>query len=198
MTIEEIIDGLTSDLVAETLARLAGFAAPGSLGDGYEAAPSRGIEELQTRDLLAVQPTGAVLTEAGASLIGPLAFPGVSLSLMAVRLVDMAAATTVILSEARTAALAAMSVHAGDDGSWSFRLRTLPPGGLSGAVEEALHPQATLATPLSPDGDSWPAPMFDVAIERTTHAASRETPGQSRSDPPAEYPPPPPPPPAPR
>jgi hypothetical protein len=189
VTIEEIIDGLNSDGMAETLAQLAGLAAPASMGDAYEAAPSRGLEELQARGLLAVQPTGAVLTGDGASLIGPLAFPNLSLSLMALRLADRAAATTVIFSEATTAAIAAMSVAAGDDGSWSFELSTLKPSRVAAVVGEALHPQAMLTTPLSPDMESWPAPMFDRAIERTATSPPQEPP-----PPPAPPPPPPPPP----
>jgi len=154
---EEVAAALASDMVAETMTSLAGLGAPTALGDAYEGATTGGLDSLRELGLIGDQPDGLALTPQGAAALGPLAFTGLSLSLMAVRSQDNAGASTVLLSEAESGARAAVVPTVGDDGSWSFAIW----GPVTvDDISAALHPADLIATPLTEDLDEWPAPLL--------------------------------------
>jgi len=154
---EEVAAGLASDMVAETMMSLAGLGAPTALGDAYEGATTGGLDSLREIGLIDDQPDGLVLTPEGTAVLGPLAYTGLSLSLMAVRSEDNAGASTVLLSEAESGARAAVVPTVGDDGSWSFAIS----GPVSADdISAALRPTELIATSLTEDLDEWPAPLL--------------------------------------
>lgn len=163
VTEDDLRGGLESDAIAETLAVMAALGAPSSFAGAFEHAPTAGLHELREAGLLTGSPEGLVLTEAGASLIGPIAFPRLSLSVLTVRLADDAGGTTVVLADT-SGRLAAVLPSAGVDGRWTFELSSVDARRAGELVRDAFTRAAgRLPTPFVDGRTTWPAPLWDTA-----------------------------------
>jgi hypothetical protein len=160
LTVDDVREGLVSDSVSEMLAVVASIGAPASFADAYARAVPSGVDDLRSAGLVVDDAGGLVLTEAGRSLLGPLAFPAVSLSLLAIRLADNAGACVVVLSEAESRAASVVTPRIAQ-GAWEFEFASVDSDGIVRAVRDGLAPTSTMPTPLGDASSDWPSPLLD-------------------------------------
>ena len=156
---DELTRYMASPEMLGMLATISPLGVPAEFATAFAQAPAGGIDELQRAGIVIRTGDGLGLTDPGATIVGPIAFPAMTVAIATVELATNRGASTTINAAPGTGITSIDALLRNDE--WTFTLAALGDDQSIDAVAAALAPSDLFESPIADGEASWPTPLLD-------------------------------------